>query len=111
MGGASFSAGGVQYTLRFSFGALCHFEDLADKSLVEALSEIQKMGENIRFKVLVPIIQAGLFDTHPDISERDVMSLEVDSVKVLIDAIGDAAQKAFPDEEKPKGNVTAGKKS
>lgn len=111
MRGSTFKAGGDAFTLRFSFGALCRYEELTDSSLVEGLRSIQGMGEDIRFKSLVPIIQAGLFDTHPEISEREVMALDFENIKAVIEAIGDAALKAFPDEEPDEGNVKKRKKA
>ena len=111
MRGAKFVAGGDTFTLRFSFGALCHYEDLTDKSLVEGLVELQEMEEKIKFKALVPIVQAGLFDSNPDMTERDVMQMDIQDVKSLIDAIGEAAQLAFPDEGEAKGNAPKGKRA
>ena len=107
---ATFKAGGAVYALRFSFGALCHYEDITDgKSLVEGLVEVQSMGEAIRFKPLIAIIRAGLFDTHPDLTDEDVKKMGIEDVKGLIDAIGGAASAAFPDEDAPSGNARKGK--
>lgn len=108
---ATFWAGGDAFTLRFSFGALCRYEELTDQSLVEGLGAIQKMGENVRFKALVPILQAGLYHSHPAISEAEIMALDVADIKSLIDAIGGAATEAFPNEDEPSGNVRKGKRA
>lgn len=112
MAGGKFNAGGEVYALRFTFGAFCHYEDLTDKSLAEGLVELQDMGENVRFKPLVPIIQAGLFHSHPNMTPEQVMALDFENIAGVIEAIGEAASAAFPDdEETPSGNARKASKA
>ena len=106
--GVSIKAGGETITLRFSFGGLCHYEDLTEKPLIEGLQELQAAGEKVRFASLIPVIQAALYHSHPDLDRAGVMAMQFDDLKSLIGAISKAAELAFPEEDEDKsGNAKA----
>lgn len=104
---------GGNVALRFSFGAMCAFEDEAGRSLISAVREIESMGENLLFKPLVPVLRAGMSDDRPGLTDDEVIAVaNGHTLMELVEAIGAAAVSSFGDDEGASGNAPkAGKKA
>ncbi|MEP6827917.1 MAG: hypothetical protein ABJA10_07565 [Aestuariivirga sp.] len=86
--------GEATYTLLFSVNALCNLEDRMGKPINEILSS---MGENTGLKMLRSLLQCGLSQRHPEITEAiagDLLSFG--NTQVVTAKIGEALALAFP---------------
>lgn len=99
IGEASFDLGGKKYTLCFNNDALVQLEDQLDRGIVAITSEVQlwtKEPERIRLKWIRALLWAGLRKHHPNMSIEDAGELiEQSDATTVLNAVGDAMQKAF----------------
>lgn len=111
-GFVSLRAGARALTLRFSFNAICLYEEMAGHNLMAGLARLQadtQRGE-LSFVQVRRLLVAGLSDTSP-VGEREAGEI-IDEVGIetVVEKIGEAIEAALPAGRKePAGNAEADK--
>lgn len=106
-GQVALEADGETYVVSFSVNAMCELEELQDRSVVDIMTELEKVRHDftkLRMQTVRSIVWAALRDHHPDTSMKDAGDIiSAAGVPVVMAKIAEAIMLGFP--QAPAGSA------
>lgn len=96
-GEAAFEFEGTRYTLVFDFAAIAEFEDVTDRSIVDAFAELSSLTKTPKISTLVHLVAAGLTSNHGAVDKNAVAQMVGDSG--VMQALGVSTNRSMPKDE------------
>lgn len=99
-GEVQFSAGGKNYTLRFSIDAICALEGETGRGIVALISELQD-PDKMSLRLARQVLWAGLQEHHPELTVKEAGELipKAGGMLKVMETFGAAFSAAFPQEK------------
>ena len=103
-GAVALEAGDKVYSLRFTTNSICELEDHFGQPISQVVEAMQD-GKGVGMKMIRGLVWGALIDQHPDMDLKEAGAvLDAAGQDAVMEKVGLAMQRFFPDREEGKEN-------